>query len=182
MTQAKIRSFYFDWMLDKVCVNQEYKESSYHSLLLYLFNKDFIWILPMDSNRQEDGIDLRYRFGQEENYSDPMISSLLDDRPCSILEMMAALAIRCEEQYARDPDIGDRTSIWFWEMIDSLGLSDMTEDRFDIYYVEEMVNRFLNRDYAPNGYGGLFTLKHPPENLKNVDIWYQMCYYLNENL
>lgn len=182
MTQAKIRSEYFNWMLDKVCFGEEYKISVYHMLLLYLYERDFVWVHPMDENRQEDGIDLRYRFGQEMGYNDPMISSLLDDRPCSILEMMSALAIRCEEQFAHDPDYGDRTSMWFWEMINSLGLSDMDDEHFDINYVSEIIDNFLDRNYAPNGLGGLFTLKHPPENMKNVEIWYQMCYYLNENL
>lgn len=182
MTEAKIRNEYFGWILDKVCGDQGYRKDMYHSLLLYLFNTDFFWIHPMDENRQEDGINLRYRFGQENGYRDPMITSLLDNRPCSILEMMAALAIRCEEQYARDPDIGDRTFVWFWEMIDSLGFSDMTNNGFDIYYVEEVISRFLNRDYAPNGCGSLFTLRNPPENMKKVEIWYQMCYYLNEVL
>ena len=32
----------------------------------------------MDGNRAEDGIDLRYRFGREQLYSDAMVASCLD--------------------------------------------------------------------------------------------------------
>ena len=78
-------------------------------------------MIPMDGNRAEDGIDLRYRFGHEQHYSDAMVASFLDDRPCSVLEMMIALSIRCEEHIMDDPDVGNRTGQWFWSMIASLG-------------------------------------------------------------
>lgn len=51
-----------------------------------------------------------------------MIASYLDNRPCSVLEMIIALAIRLEEHIMDDPDIGNRTGQWFWDMIVSLGL------------------------------------------------------------
>lgn len=37
-------------------------------LLRHLHNIDFQYMLPMDGNRAEDGIDLRYRFGYEKEY------------------------------------------------------------------------------------------------------------------
>ena len=182
MTKAQANQEYFYWMLGKVCAGQEYKEDDYHELLLYLYGEEFEWEHPMDSNRATDGEDLRYRFGRENGYSDAMISALLDDRPCSILEMMAALAIRCEFQYASNPEIGDRTGVWFWQMIDSLGLTRMQDPYFDLEEVQDILDTFQDRRYEPNGRGGLFTLRHPKVDMRTVDIWYQMCYYLNENL
>lgn len=182
MTRAQANRKYFDWMLDIVSENCKEKAKYYHQLLLYLNGRDFKWSHPMDENRQTDGEDLRYQFGREAGYSDSMIASLLDEHPCSILEMMVALSIRCEDRFASDPEVGNRTSMWFWEMIDSLGLSNMTDSNFDLDYIEACIDRFLDRDYKPNGEGGLFKLKHPMKDMRQVDIWYQMCYYLNEVL
>ena len=78
-----------------------------------------------------------------------------------------------------DIDIGDRTSVWFWNMIDNLGLSDMSDAHFNQPYVDDVIFRFLNRDYLPNGQGGLFTINNCSEDLRNVEIWYQLCWYLN---
>lgn len=183
MTSAQANQEYFDWMLRKVCESKE-QADSYHLLLNTLYEKDFVWSFsqPMDENRQVDGEELRYTFGREMDYPDPMIASLLDVRPCSMLEMMVALAIKCEERFAFDPDVGNRTSVWFWEMIDSLGLSKMTDDQFDFSYTDRCITNFLNHSYKPNGEGSLFTVKRPVKDMRNVDIWYQMCYYLNEVL
>ena len=146
-----------------------------------LSKTDFYYTIPMDGNREADGIDLRYRFGYENSYDESMIAAYLDDRPCSVLEMMIALAIRCEENIMDDPDIGDRTGQWFWSMIENLGLSDMDDAEYDELYVHRIVKRFLDRGYKKNGEGGLFTIHHSAgRDLRNVEIWYQMCWYLDE--
>ena len=93
--------------------------------------------------------------------------------------MMVALALRCEEHIMEDTNYGDRTSKWFWGMIDSLGLSDMYNDRFNLSYANVIMNRFMNRNYDRNGRGGLFTVKNPEHDMRSTEIWYQMCMYLN---
>lgn len=179
MTQKELNQEYFKWMYQLVCGERYSKKLSYRKLLSYLHSVEFVYIIDLDGNRAEDGIDLRYRFGYERGYSDPMIASYLDDRPCSILEMMIALSIRCEEHIMENSDLGDRTGQWFWNMIVSLGLGSMTDARFDDEYVDEVVHRFLNREYERNGKGGLFTIEHCKKDLRSVEIWYQMCWYLN---
>ena len=94
--------------------------------------------------------------------------------------MMIALAIRCEEHIMDDPDIGNRTGQWFWNMIVNLGLGSMTDAKFDENYTNMVIERFLNREYERNGDGGLFTVKHSRRDLRTVEIWYQMCWYLDE--
>ena len=93
--------------------------------------------------------------------------------------MLIALAIRCEEHIMDDPDIGNRTGQWFGGMIDNLGLGSMYDENFDRDYVDEKIGIFLNRDYERNGKGGLFTVKHCKYDLRTVEIWYQMCWYLD---
>ena len=179
MTQKEICTEYHEWMCQLVCGERYSRNLSYRKLLRHLHGTDFTYIIDMDGNRAEDGIDLRYRFGYEYGYGDPIIAAYLDTRPCSILEMMVALAIRCEEHIMEDADVGDRTGQWFWNMIVSLGLGPMTDVRFDISYVEKVIERFLNREYEPNGKGGLFTVEDCKRDLRGVEIWYQMCMYLD---
>lgn len=179
MTRDYMINRYFNWMYDLVCVNRYSKRLSYRKLLDYLFQTDFIYIIGMDGNRAEDGINLRYRFGHECGYADAEISNYLDDRQCSVLEMMVALSDRCEEHIMDDPDIGNRTGKWFWDMIENLELDGMSDTSFDECYVEEVINRLLNREYGRNGEGGLFYIPHCPYDLRSEEIWYQMMWYLD---
>jgi len=171
---------YFMWMYRLVYDGLYCKNRTYCKLLSRLDNIDFTYILPMDENRAVDGIDLRYRFGRECSYPDAMIASYLDYRPCSVLEMMAALAVRCEEHIMDDMDEGNRTGKWFWDMVANLDLYSMTDQNFNVCRVDEAVDIFLNRKYKPNGEGGLFTLERCIKDLRRVEIWYQMCWYLVE--
>lgn len=136
----------------------------------------------MDSNRVGDGINLRYRYGDEESIHPGIIATLLDteDRPCSILEMMIGLSLRCEESIMANADYGDRTGQWFWGMIVNLGLGNQSDEQYDENIVNDILEVFLNRLYAPDGTGGLFRLHSAPEDLREVEIWYQMCWYLDE--
>ncbi len=179
MDKDELTNRYFDWMYRLVAGNR-YSKQSYRKLFARLHGTEFIYLIPMDGNRAEDGVDLRYRFGRENSYSDAVIAALLNDRPCSVLEMMIALSIRCEEHIMDDPDIGNRTGQWFWNMIVSLGLGSMTDGRFDRAFVDRTIARFLNREYERNGRGGLFTVSHCHRDMRSIEIWYQMNYYLNE--
>lgn len=178
MTKNELIDQYFNWMYQLV-VDDRYSKQSYRKLFSRLHDTEFSYTIPMDGNRAEDGVNLRYRFGRVEGYDDRMITAFLDDRSCSILEMMTALAIRCEEHLMDDPDIGNRTGQWFWEMIASLGLEQMDDANFDRSYVDRVLRRFLNRKYERNGKGGLFTVNNG-RDMRATEIWYQMNYHLLE--
>ena len=135
-----------------------------------------------DGRRGDDGVELRYRVCREERRPDGEIATNLDNRECSVLEIMVSLAIRMEETITSDPDYGDRTSIWFWDMVDSMGLLDMHDDRFHGETVNATLDRMIRREYASNGRGGLFTVREPREDMRNVEIWYQMMWWLTDNL
>ena len=177
MTQYDIINDYFEWLYNLVCGERYAKSISYRKLLIQLHNTEFRWSIPKDRNRAEDGIDLRYRFAYY-HASPAAVESYLDG-PCSVLEMMVSLAIRCEEHIMDDPEIGDRTGQWFWGMIVNLGLGSMTDNRYDEDFVTETIERFLDRDYEPDGKGGLFTVRNCDRDLRYVEIWYQLCWYLD---
>lgn len=180
MLRDEINNRYIKWLLELVSGKRYSKQVSYRKLLLHLHRIEFTYILPMDENRAEDGKDLRWRFVLTHDYEEDQ-DYILDilDGPCSVLEMMVALAIRVEEETMDDPAIGDRTGQWFWGMIVNLGLGSMFDSRFDVDYIDNVVGRFLDRDYAWDGKGGLFTIRHCDRDMRNVEIWNQFNMYLN---
>ena len=162
---------YFEWLCNLVRCEPEYSH-----LMSVLHSIEFVFINPLDENREIDGYDLRYRFAHENDILN------IDDyltNPCSMLEMMLALAIRCEETIMDDPKIGDRTSQWFWGMVTNMGLGYMSDNRFDEHAAKEIIDRFLNRDYSQNGRGGLFTVRNCEYDLTNIEIWTQMLWFLD---
>ena len=178
MSERTIREKYFRWMTGVIGGG-----ANYQKLLRKLFSTQFYPVIPMDDNRADDGVQLRYHYGRAAGISQHEVASSLDIFPCSILEMMVALAIRCEKHITEDEEVGDRTSRWFWEMVESLGLSYMTDDHFSDEECGIVLRAFLERDYARNGRGGLFTIEQPVgRDMRDVEIWYQMCRHLNEVL
>ena len=170
-----IRDEYFEWMLDIVQADKYSNDISFRMLLEYLHATPFRYSIDMDDNRADDGVKLRRRFALESAKFD--VREYLTG-PCSVLELMIALAIRCEETITYDTTKGDRTGQWFWNMVTNLGLGSMTDARFDLGYVEEVVERFLDREYEPDGRGGLFRIRNCPYDLRDVHIWRQMCWYI----
>ena len=160
---------YFERLYDIVCKGKN-PDISHRKLLEHLYDTEFIYFIDKDANRAQDGIDLRWRFRD---------TPAPEDKPCSVFEMMVALAIRCEESIMDNPAIGDRTAQWFWGMICSLGLNGMRDDQYDYDLVEEKITKFLYREYEPNGKGGLFTIRNCDRDLRNVEIWIQLLWYLD---
>lgn len=177
MTEDKVINEYFQWLYETGA-----KRKNVRKLFQYLHERDFYYSIATDGNRAEDGVELRYHFGDEKGYPSAMIASCLDNRSCSVLEMMIALALRCEEHIMDDPTIGNRTTDWVQTMLSSLGIVRMTDKNFNKFTVEECVSVWLERQHEKDGRGGLFLVKNCSTDLRGVDIWYQMCIYLNSIL
>ena len=159
---------YFNWLVSKV-YNKKYFSKSYNNLFKKLFLKEFIVIIPLDSNRVSDGLNLREEFG------------IAIDKPCSILEVLIALAERGERQTMADASVGDRVGQWFWEMIGNLGLGRMSDDNYDEDYTDDICRRFNYRDYASDGRGCAF--RSPSHgDLSEYELWYQMNFHFSDIL
>lgn len=171
----RINDDYFEWLCEVVDSKRFSKHVSYRKLLMHLHNIEFTWFIPYDDNRADDGIMLRRKYALA--HHDEELSDYISG-PCSVLEMMAALAIRCEESIMDDTLFGNRTGQWFWGMIRNLGLSPMNDSNFDAEFVDNVIARFLNREYEPDGKGGLFTIKNCDHDLRTVEIWRQLSWYL----
>ena len=170
---------YFEWLCASVTRDRFSSNISYRKLLMHLHSVPFVAIVPFDDNRAEDGKNLRYRYSLSNvcGGNSRLVANSLESS-CSILEMMVALSIRCEE-FMDDMSIGDRTGEWFWGMIVNLGLGSMVDTSYDERYVDEVITKFLSRKYKRDGRGGLFTVKNSTKDLRKVEIWRQMCWYLD---
>ena len=148
-----------------------------HSMLLAkLYDTPFRVTMLMDENRVGDGLALRTRFVYENNMSTVERDILKSRRACSILEIMIALILRFEEEYATTELEEDPIGARFAYMLDSLGL--MCDD--DTVFMEDRTRiglillLFLDRGYRPNGRGGLFYIPDVPEDMRQVELWRQM--------
>lgn len=164
---------YFNFLVDIVC---DKKKSKYYSQLLEtLYDTEFVSYDIMDDCRISDGYRLRDLYSGYVEDSEYYIS-----KPCSILEMMVAFARRIEMELMYDCDLGDRTGHWFWKMIGNLGLLDQDNGRFNELYVTIVLHRFVEKQYESDGKGGLFYIENAVEDVSEMDIWSQMCLYMNE--
>lgn len=179
-------SGYFKWLCNIVGNYEEYL-----FLLQKLFNKEFYWTIDMDENRAGDGLALRDRYIREENLLGWDVEIVNGERidisglgPCSVLEMLIALAIRCEKDIMNDPKEGDRTGFWFWKMIENLGFLDYKNKCIDEKIdrkIDEKLLYFLDRKFEKSGKNGLFPLKKWDKDQRKVEIWYQLMAWLDEN-
>lgn len=158
---------YFDWLRVKVLAPRDH---NYEDLLMLLFKTEFTWVILNDRNRAADGIELRFDFLRETNY--PREEAWVGE-PCSILEMLIGFAQRAAFQ--TDWPVRD----WFWRMIENLRLSDYRQlSPGDELTIQRLLDTFLWRTYDRNGNGGLFPMRHPKDDQRKVEIWYQFCEYV----
>lgn len=162
---------YLDWLVS-IISSDDYNEYSYQKLLTELYDTEFVWTVKNDDNRALDGLGFR------DAYEDETGETCEKDGECSVLEMLVALAYRCENEIMWDPDEGNRTGVWFWEMITNLGLDRLDDWHFDGDVFIEIMRRFLNREYCKDGYGGPFYIEGFALDMRKIELWYQLNYYL----
>lgn len=162
---------YFQFLINKVKAQDP-------TLCWKLYTTEYIYRpeLFSDANRASDGMELRYEFtvyageGVNNVASDEALEGLYA-QPCSVLEMLVALAIRIDTDITGEPGV-DNAWVWFQLMIENLGLNMMNAD-----YV---LHRFLNREYDEAGNGGLFPLHFPCRDQRTIGIWEQLSDYISE--
>ncbi len=166
------KSPYFLWLCDQIGIGAS--DRGRRKLAVFLLHQDFESQIPNDTNRAADGIELRDRWSLDHNI----------DAPCTVLEMMIALAYRMDDNISR-PGARPNAEPWFWEMVDNLGLLEYTGqldlDRDIRFENESNIDVFLSREYHRNGEGGMFPLRHPEQDQRKVELWYQMNAYCMEN-
>ena len=180
MTRDDVINGYFEWMYNSVSSGRHTKGSSYRKLFMLLHRTEFIFSIPRDENRAMDGLDLRRRFAQDADRRGYILDCLRG--PCSVLEMMIALAKKAEDDIMHDPDYGDRTGRWFWVMLENLGLDICDDLNYNEGFVNHVLDVFMHHRYAPNGgAGGMFSIRKCCRDLRKTDLWWQLNAYFEEN-
>ena len=161
-------STYIRWVLkDKLRLTEkEIKEN--FMLVSALAKVEFVWRHPFDENRAKDGLELRDDFEYETGEFLDKSSGL--PGYCTFFEMLAGLAIRCENQLMRNSLEGDRTSKWFFEFLDNLEILGCK--RSDI--IEKRCEDFMAGKFE------MFPLKDK-NSMRNEQIWKKLMAYINEN-
>ena len=168
-----IDDLYFEWLYGQIAaVTNRNPARSYWSLARQMYSTPFAWFIPNDDNRAEDGKELRYEFHDQTNT--PVTQEWME-LPCSMLEMMIALARRASFETGLEP------LWWFWKLMDNIELKNYTDITYNVavtQVVDETLARINQRTYRKNGRGGLFPLSHTQKDQTQVELWYQMASYL----
>ena len=183
MDDKAIRYDYFDWLCDKV--RDSSCDKSYLMLLKDLHNIPFMAVLELDNNRAEDGKYLREEYAMYEAHSINALRAI-ESADCSVLEVLISIAERIRfELTSTDTKEDDNISKYFWTMIHNLGLDIFVDENYtdngSSAAIFEIVASWLDRTYSYDGEGGLFPLRNPDYDQRDVEIWYQMQAYLEEN-
>lgn len=165
---------YLTWLYSQTgSVKLKSKSRTYWSLLRRLYCKVFVWIIPNDDNRVEDGKDLRYEFVADLGLRN--VDQDWMELPCSMLEMLVALSRRLAFEAEGEP------RDWFWQMLTNLEINQYN-DRTHIPddELDDRLNIVIWRTYEPDGIGGLFPLKWPERDQRDIELWYQLSAYILE--
>lgn len=162
---------YFDWLKSQVAPEYDRDTSkTYDGLFASLHSKEFVWVVPNDDNRVEDGLDLRSEFLGGAHFD------VIQDG-CSVLEVLVGLSRRLAFNADGDP------RLWAWRLIENLGLdkmwdplSSMNENKID-----DILENMIWRQFERDGQGSFFPLKYARDDQTQVELWYQMNAYINEN-
>ena len=170
---------YFEWLCRRIEISTQEKTHarSFLQLVQMIHGVNFRWFIPNDDNRAEDGVELRQWFLQESGIEHA--DHFWMQRPCTVLEMLVALA---EQTAFQSRDTAAR---WFWVFLGNLNVHMFSDGYIREYPASEQDIRqalegINDRTYGSDGLGGLFPLKHPEQDQRKVELWYQMSFYLLE--
>jgi len=173
MASGTLDDVYLEWLYDQVFV-RTHRGATYWKLLRQMFQTEFRWFVPNDGNRAEDGRDLRKEWADREGRD---LDGAWLDLPCSFLEMLVALARRMCFEADYTPQH------WFWHLLENLGFESYHDGSgYSRNYVTKRMRIVMDRMYDIAGNGGLFPLRHPNEDQREVELWYQMSAYLLQDL
>lgn len=174
---------YFDWLKEQIMSDDIDELDDYGILITTLSVMPFTYVVEMDSNRMWDGLYLRNIF-----YDDHAAFEGELTQDCSLLEMLVGLAYRMANDVFSD--LGKSTGDWFWEFMSNLGADYYTDDILEGVFTKnhrnyrddliDLLRNFMDRKYKDSRSGNIFLFKKDPKDLKKIELWYQMHYYIEQ--
>jgi hypothetical protein len=169
MTSKESSKDYFDWL----CTHIKYPDNnkSYSELLEVLHEREFVWVIGNDDNRIQDGRDLKRRYFHSKHHANS------ENQPISVLEVLIGISNRLA--FLIDSDAPSCA----WELIENLRFHRFSRPvyPYQIDIINETLDKLIWRTYKPNGIGSFFPLRHSKQDQTQVEIWYQMTAYIEEN-
>lgn len=140
---------------------------NFNRLLNQLYSTEFYFVHPLDENRLLDGMELRDLYLRGRSLPMP---------PC-VLEVLAAFSKRIEENILGEPG-NDRYERMFWVMLNNLGLLYFEDFKYDEEKVSMILQNWMSRKSKKSA---LFPLKKTTRDESELDFWWQMQLYVDEN-
>lgn len=179
---------YFRWLYSQVgFINNPDPHYGYILLAEQLHKKEFIWTVPNDDNRAEEGRRLRDEFLEQA----PLrkndwfgrsrdVDSWLNE-PCSMLELLIVLSRQLAFQTYID-GVTNLAGDWFYQLLENLNIriSDEVYNEHLAHEINDALEVVINRTYSSDGQGGLFPVSNPQKDFRNVELWFQMSSYVLE--
>lgn len=183
---------YFYWLIEQIGTPNT---QTWEHALKVLFDIEFYWTVPNDSNR---AIDVQ---GLIEEYERTTHQKSYTDGSASVLEVLIGIALRMDFQLDGIESERDRNvASYFYELLTNLGICEVVEKAKDerqmAVEITAIVNRWLARMYEPSGKGGIFPLDEvhvfcriaedmkgeimPRSDQREAEIWTQMSCYMQE--
>lgn len=161
-------SNYMEWIIDLF--------DGYEHVCLFrqLMTIEFRWTVQLDANLLPCVRKFREKMGRD--YDGPK------GRP-TVLEILATLAVECEDKIMHNDDFGNRTCQWFWMMLYNLGVNIYDDTHYTDRTAEEIdekVNFFLDRCYNYHGDGSIFNCNNPYYDMRSAPLWEQLNWELGE--
>jgi hypothetical protein len=179
MAGPDIPRIYFDWLYDQVKPNNDItSQLSFTTLCNHMHSIAFKDLVNWDANRIVEAGELRKIFLDRHPDVGPMERGDILFPDISIFEVLVALSEKANFMldYSRE--------WWFSKFIENLDLGKYN----DVYMMTHnewpavrKLRTFNDRSYKPDGRGGLFPLKQPDADQREVELWYQMAAYATEN-
>jgi hypothetical protein len=161
---------YLTWLKKLVAVPEGTR--TYHQMLAELHNKEFVWLIPNDDNRLQDGLELRAEYFGSSNGD-------TSEEGASALEVLIGLSRRLA--FVAD---GDERQ-WAWRLICNLEFDkfvDPLKSGRKLQDLDDRLEALIWRNYNSDGVGGFFPLAWPEEDQRKVELWYQMNAYIEEQI
>lgn len=157
---------YFQWLTSLI---QTPIGKTYGLLFERMHNLEFLWTVPHDENRIQDGADLRSEFCGETRQH-------LQLEFVTTLEVLVALSRRLAFV------AGGEEEFQAWNLLKNLKLHKMSDPltQANANRIEAILEALIWRTYRQDGHGGFFPLNNPEEDQTKVEIWNQMQHYVTE--
>ncbi len=176
MSMTKQISYdYYGWLISQI---KTPNSRTFLELFERLHNVEFVWTVPNDDNRVQDGLDLRNEYlNTLPRVSAREIASFNSAlHGCTMLELLVSLSRRVAFT------AGGEAEDWAWQLLQNLRLHKMSDPLTaeKASRIDEAVDTVIWRTYQRDGRGGFFPLKWAEQDQTKVEIWYQMNKYVME--